>query len=114
MDLRYAPDILNTELHLPQKQSKTTSFVGLKTIKLSDLIISMDLSPDVLERYKYKIIHIGHDPYTMLAEILVSYDNANIYPEMTYPEIYNYLISAPAPYTRDQLKAYNGLEAYLF
>jgi len=71
----------------------------------------MDLSPDVLARYKYKIIHIGHDPYTMPPEIWVSYDNVNIYPEVTYPDIY--LISTPSSYTGDQLKGYKGLEAYI-
>jgi len=44
VDLRHAPDILNTELHSSQKQSKTTSSVGLETIELSDLVISIGLS----------------------------------------------------------------------
>ena len=48
MDLRHAPDILNTELQLSQKQSKTALSVGLETIELSDLIIGMDLQRDVL------------------------------------------------------------------
>ena len=73
MNFTHASDILNTELDLSQKQSKTTPPVGLlETIELSDLIISMDLPPDALARYKYKIIHIGQDPYTMLPEIFVS------------------------------------------
>jgi len=58
MDLRHAPDILNTQLHSSQKQSKTTTSVGLETIELSDLIINIDLPPDVLTRYTYKIIHV--------------------------------------------------------
>jgi len=101
LTLRHAPNILNTELHSSQKQSKTTSSVGLETIKLSDLIISKDLPPDVLARYKYKIINVGQNPYTMLPEIWVNYDNASIYLEVRYPDIYNYLISAPPPYTGD-------------
>jgi len=74
----------------------------------------MDLPPDVLARYKYKIIHLGQDPYTMPPEIWVSSDNASIYPEVTYPDIYNYFINPPSPYTEDQLKAYKGLEAYIY
>ena len=90
MNFRHASDILNTELDLSQKQSKTTPSVGLfKTMELSDLIISMDLPQDVLARYKHKIIHVGQDPYTMLPEIWVSYDNASMYPEVTYPDICN-------------------------
>jgi len=37
-----------------------------------------------------------------------------MYPEVTYPDIYNYFISTPSPYTGDQLKAYKGLEAYVY
>ena len=114
MNSTHATDILNTELALSQKQRETTSSVGLETIELSDLIISIDLSLDVLARYKYKIIHVGQDPYTMPPEIWVSYDNASIYPEVTYPDIYNYLISTPSPYTGDQMKAHKGLEAYIY
>jgi len=74
----------------------------------------MDLPLDALARYKYKIIYVGQDPYTMPPEIWVSCDNAIIYPEITYPDKYNYLISIPSsPYTGDQLKAYKGLEAYI-
>ena len=74
----------------------------------------MDLPSNALARYKYKIIPVGQDPETMPPDIWVSYDNASIYPEVTYPDIYNYLISAPPPYTGDQLKAYKGLEAYIY
>jgi len=35
-----------------------------------------------------------------------------IMPKVTYPDIYNYLISAQSSYTGDQLKAYKDLEAY--
>jgi len=113
MDLRYGSDILNTEPHLSQKQSITTSSVGLETIELSDLIISMDLPSDALARYKYKMIYVGQDPYTMPSEIWISYDNASIYPEITYPD-YNYLISAASPCTGNQLKAYKSLEGYIY
>ena len=76
-----------------------------------DLIISMDLPPDVLARYKYKIIQ---DPSTTLPEIWVNYDHISIYQKVTYPDIYNYLVRAPPPYTEDQLKAYKGLEVYIY
>jgi len=49
MDLRHAPDILNTGLHSSQKQSKTTS-AELETIDLPDIITGMDLSSHVVER----------------------------------------------------------------
>jgi len=63
---------------------------------LSDFIISLDLPPDVLAMYKYKIIHVGQDPYTMPLEIWVSYDNVSIYPEVTYPDNYIQLLDQRA------------------
>jgi len=83
MDLRHVPDILNTELQLSQKQSKTTSSVGLETIELSDLIINMDFPPDVL------------------AMIMP------VYIQMSRTLIYTVTLSTKlSPYSGDQLKAY--------
>jgi len=42
-----APDILNTGHHSSQKQTKTT-FAGLETIDLLDMITSMDLPQDII------------------------------------------------------------------
>ena len=36
----------------------------------------------------------------------------DIFPEVTYPGIVNYLIFNPSPYTKDDLKSYKGLAAY--
>jgi len=71
MDLRDPPDILNTEVHSAQKQSKTASYVGLETIEWSDLIISLDLPTNGLPRYvKDKILHVLRDHYTQVNYVL--------------------------------------------
>ena len=35
-------------------------------------------------------------------------------PDIEYPDIYNFLINTPTPYTREELKAYKSLEGYKY
>ena len=61
------------------------------------------------ERYLAKLSVIGgQDPY----EIPSWSEDPQILPKITYPDIVNYLIFSPSPYTMDDLKSYKSLEAY--
>ena len=67
-------------------------------------------------RYREKFAFIGQgvkDPYVFL-ESLDSASDKDVFPEIEYPDIYNYLINAPGPYTLRELKAYKSLEGYTF
>ena len=50
----------------------------------------------------------GEDPY----ELGILSTDEKLLPAITYPNIVNYLLFTPSPYTADDLKSYKGLQAY--
>jgi hypothetical protein len=48
----------------------------------------------------------GEDPYEMLPSEFS--DDVKLLPKITYPDIVNYLVFSPSPYTSDDLKSYKG------
>ena len=65
----------------------------------------------MIERARYedklKIIG-GSDPY----ELKSFSTDVKCLPTVSYPDIVNYLVFTPSPYTLDDLKCYKGLEAF--
>uniref|UniRef100_A0ABM0M4D4 Hemicentin-1-like n=1 Tax=Saccoglossus kowalevskii TaxID=10224 RepID=A0ABM0M4D4_SACKO len=62
-------------------------------------------------RYEAKLSTIGGcDPYVVDATKWSA--DVALLPSVTYPDIVNYLVFNPSPYTLDDLKCYKGLEAY--
>ena len=62
-------------------------------------------------RYKEKINLLGGcDPYDIKKDQMVV--NIDKFPSVTYPDIANYFLFALSPLTKEELKAYKGLESY--
>ena len=62
-------------------------------------------------RYDAKLKSIGGlDPYT-ISKNGWNDDPSNL-PSVTYPDIVNYLVFSPSPYTLEDLRCFKGLEAY--
>lgn len=69
------------------------------------------LEDSVKKRYNDKLdsINIGvDDPYTF------SPGQSDAVPNIEYPDIYNFLINTPSPYTKEELKAYKSLDGYKY
>ena len=77
-------------------------------------IYYQELSKEAKRRYNEKLdmLHLKADPYTFSREEWSS--DISFWPEVEYPDIYNYLINTPSPYTKDELKAYKSLEGYKY
>ena len=41
-------------------------------------------------------------------------DDVSLLPDITYPDIYHYLIEYPSLFSKESLKAYKSLESYIF
>lgn len=63
------------------------------------------------ERYMAKLKPINNeDPYEVAPSVWST--DVILLPKVTYPDIVNYLIFSPSPYTSQDLKSYKGLDAY--
>ncbi|CAK6974446.1 uncharacterized protein LOC112843172 [Scomber scombrus] len=70
------------------------------------------LGPQEKERYLEKLRFIGGaDPYELASSSWINDDPESL-PSIAYPDIVNYLVFSPSPYTAEDLKSYKSLEAY--
>ncbi len=77
----------------------------------------LELDPSSKERYKEKLTIAGgiDDPYVLTNDI--SSNEAldwQEWPNLEYPDIYNYLVTSTNCYMGDQLEAYKSLEGYKY
>lgn len=72
---------------------------------------SQSLDPVHYTRYQEKLSLIGGlDPYAVSREAVIC--DVKAFPKITYPDIVNYLVFSPSPFTMDDMRAYKSLEAY--
>ena len=57
------------------------------------------------QRYLEKTLIIGCDPYLLSATLFCPLKSAKRLPQLSFPDIYIYLVHNPSPYTGDSLKA---------
>ena len=76
---------------------------------------SSNLNSDDRKKYEEKLITadgtVLPDPYTLVENWK---DNVKLLCDITWADIYNYLINMASLYTNENLKAYKSLEAYNF
>ena len=71
-----------------------------------------DLEEKAKSRYREKLEKLGGmtDPYlNWQSEASIDWQ---LWPDVEYPDIFNYLIESPSVYTGESLKAYRSLDAY--
>ena len=83
-----------------------------------------ELPEDAKKRYDEKLDKLGtnvDDPYATMpsggqpgASDLWMMNSGELWPKVEYPDIYNYLVNTPSPYTKEQLKAYKSMEGYKY
>ena len=72
------------------------------------------LSDKEKQRYSQKIDILGFDPYLLPNQLLTPLKSVVILPNMSFGDIYIYLVHNPSPYTGESLKAYKSTEAYMY
>ena len=94
----------------PIQEKMTTPESWKKTSKYFDELVASDKTHYV-KKLTLNNDKILPDPYSISEGW--STETAN-FPDVTYPDIYNYLIETPSEFTRDKMKVYKSLEAFNF
>ena len=66
------------------------------------------------ERYLLKTAIIGCDPYLLPPSVFCLLNSAKCLPQLTFPDIYIYLVHNPSPFTGESLKAFKSTDAYQY
>ena len=61
-----------------------------------------------------KALIIGCDPYLLPSTLFCPLKSAKRLPQLSFPNVYIYLVHNPSPYTGDSLKAFKITDAYQY
>ena len=91
--------------------SQTNHNIPCKTLSMAESDYYKLLSNQNKSRYKTKISKIDNvDPYTLKKADYLS--EPQFYPKITHADIITYLLFAPSPATKEELKCFKSLDAY--
>ena len=90
-----------------QKQNKLSFLQHSLSVMASATTYPSSLNSDDRKKYEQKLVTadgtVLPDPYTLVENWK---DNMKLLPDITWADIYNYLINTPSLYTNENLKAY--------
>ena len=76
--------------------------------------IYRDLDRAGKTRYAEKLAFIGSDQDPYVTSRSLTPGATPDFPSVEYPDLYHYLVNAPSPCTKEEMKAYKSLEGYQF
>ena len=71
------------------------------------------LTSTQIQLYKDKISVLGFDPYTVDKQFF-SIKSVSAWPNISFPDLFNYFVLSTSTFTQEQIKAYKSLQAYSY
>ena len=89
-----------------------TSMAGVKMTSRVYSLLYEGLSDEGKKKSRAKLDFVGPDVVDPYAVECSTNADDNVFPEVEYPNLYHYLVKAPSPVTKEELKAYKSLQGY--
>ena len=95
------------------KTALCNTCVSTVTMNFSKYYDELDCQAQKRYREKMDMACLSIDPYVSKSFVsIISGSTQELWPEIKYPDIFNYLICTTSSYTREQLKAYKSIDGY--
>ena len=82
------------------------------TIMQSQYYENLNLEPEKRYEEKLSVLEIIFDPYSLSEKDCELTNNVDKWPNLTFADIYSYLINFPSQFISFSLKSYKGLESH--